>query len=294
MDYAQLALDVGIDGKPLRSFLKWAGGKTRIAQTLAVLTPPEGYQSYIEPFCGSAAVFFALRPEKAVLADANEELIVCLRGVRSDPETIMGLLDDMPNDRRYFDRVRRQDVRGLTEPQRAARFIYLNKTAFRGLWRVNRKGEFNAPYGDYDRPYYNRETLLAASDALRSAELRCDDFTDVLADARPGDWVYLDPPYVPDRKWGDFTRYTPGQFGPQDQRRLASLLRDLNDHGVQWLLTNSNTPVVRDLYRGFHTSVLATRRDITLQSADRDSTDLVIANYAHPPHDALTPIGDTG
>ena len=244
----------------------------------------------MEPFCGSAAVFFALGPARAILADANAELVIALRQVRDAPNAIMAALDGMPNTRAYFDGVRKQDSSKLSELERAARLIYLNKTAFRGLWRVNRSGRFNTPYGEYSRPYYNADTLLAASAALQGVDVRCADFANVLRDARKGDWVYVDPPYVPDRKWGDFTRYTAGQFGPEDQERLASDLGRLDRKGVRWLLSNSDTPAVRELYRGFRMARLATRRDITLQSADRGSVDLVVSNYDYPRHPALTRI----
>lgn len=276
-----------------RSFLKWAGGKTRIASVVAALAPDD-FGTYVEPFCGSAAVFFALAPTRAVLADANEDLIVCLRAVRQDPVAVMRRLDRMPNTRRYFDKVRRQDVSRLKEIDRAARVIYLNKTAFRGLWRVNRAGGFNTPYGEYRRPYYRREVLLKASEALASAEILSADFADVLERANRGDYVYLDPPYVPDRKWGDFTRYTAGQFGPADQQRLATCLRILDQRRVRWLMTNSNTPAVRELYDSYKLSTVSTRRDITLQAADRSSTDLVIANFEHRRHPALTPLRKNG
>jgi DNA adenine methylase len=273
-----------------RSFLKWAGGKTRTAPTLAALAPAGGFRGYVEPFCGSAAVFFTLAPARAILADANEELVVTLCQVRDAPQAVMDQLDMMRNTRAYFERVRKQDPARLSDLERAARLIYLNKTAFRGLWRVNRQGRFNTPYGQYRRPYYNPDTLLAAAAAMRGVDIRCADFADVLKDVRKGDWVYLDPPYVPDRKWGDFTRYTAGQFGPCDQERLAATLRKLDKRGVRWLLSNSNTPKVHELYDGFRIAVLSTRRDITLQSTDRDSTDLVVSNYDCGKHPALTPV----
>jgi DNA adenine methylase len=230
-------------------------------------------------------VFFALQPAEAILADTNDELVICLKTVRDAPRAVMSSLDRMPNTPAFFESVRRQDTRMLGDVGRAARLIYLNKTAFRGLWRVNRRGEFNTPYGQYRRPYYNVETLLDAALALRGVDIRCADFEEVLGEGKRGDWVYVDPPYVPDRKWGDFTRYTAGQFGVQDQERLASQLCELDRRGVRWLLTNSNTKIVRELYRGYRMSILSTRRDITLQAADRQSCDLVVSNYeptAHP------------
>jgi DNA adenine methylase len=237
--------------------------------------------TYREPFMGSAALFFEVAPDSAVLSDANEELVICFREVARDPHAVMERLDAMPNTKDDYLAVRALEPATLSDADRAARVIYLNKTGFRGLWRVNRSGGFNVPYGEYDRPYYNRDTLLRASKALASAELRCCDFADVIAEARKDDFVYLDPPYVPDRPWGDFRRYTPDQFPDDDLARLADLMRDADAHGVFVMLTNSDTPAVKKAFRGsgFKTRRIATRRDIHLKAAERDSTDLVITNY---------------
>ena len=262
-----------------KSFLKWAGGKTRYARTLASLAP--SYTGcYREPFLGSGAVFFELAPRAAVLSDANGELMACFQAVAEDPHEVMRLLDGMPNTPEHFERVRRQHPADLSAKERAARVIYLNKTSFRGLWRVNRRGEFNTPYGAYDRPYYNRETLLRASKALASAQLMTYDFETALNQAEPGDWVYLDPPYVPLGGWADFKRYTPDQFGEEDHERLSRAMVRASGRGVFLALTNSDTSFVRDLFGShFNTFRLATRRDINLQSAKRGSWDLVMTNY---------------
>lgn len=274
--------------QPLRSFLKWAGGKTRTAALIAKLAPP-GFATYHEPFCGSAAVFFALRPPHGILSDDNLDLIVCLQEVAAAPEAVMEQLDEWPNTRDFFLRIRAWEPDALTPTQRAARVIYINKTGFRGLWRVNRQGRVNTPYGAYERPYYNRETLLAASRALRCATIRHLCFREALLKAEPGDWVYLDPPYVPDRAWGDFTRYTAGQFGPADQRELAELLGQLDRDGVKWLLTNSDTDVTRDLYAAYRQWLMPTRRDVALNAAERASMDLVVTNYAPPTTEGILP-----
>jgi DNA adenine methylase len=261
-----------------KPFLKWAGGKARSASALVAGAPPfKG--TYWEPFMGSAAVFFELIPERAVLSDANPDLVVCFKEVSHDPHAVLDLLDEMPNTKDYYLQVRAQDSSKLSPTERAARVIYLNKTGFRGLWRVNRRGEFNVPYGEYQRPYYNRDNFLRASKALAVAEVMHADFSDVLPNAQSGDWVYLDPPYVPDRKWGDFKRYTPDQFPHDMVERLARLMREADERGVYLTLTNSDTNTVRRTFRGFKARRVSTRRDITLKAADRNSTDLVITNY---------------
>jgi DNA adenine methylase len=240
---------------------------------------PPSYSRYWEPFMGSAALFFELGAESAVLADQNEDLVICFREVARDPFSVMENLDAMPNTRDFYLHVRSTDPNKLDATMRAARVIYLNKTGFRGLWRVNRQGQFNVPYGQYDRPYYNRDNILRASKALAHAELRHSDFEETLANVQPGDWVYLDPPYVPDRPWGDFKRYTPDQFGETDHRRLAVLMQTLTKKGALLMLTNSDTDLVRDLFQDWNITQLGTRRDIHLKSSERASTDLVVTNY---------------
>jgi DNA adenine methylase len=262
-----------------RSFLKWAGGKTRYADQLVAMAPPYTGR-YFEPFMGSAAVFFELGPSRASLSDANGELVVCFQQVAEDPHKIMALLDEMPNTREFYNEVRSRDVSCLSDAERAARVIYLNKTGFRGLWRVNRKGQFNVPYGEYDRPYYNRKTLLQASNALQGVEIQKRDFTEALAEAQAGDWVYLDPPYIPLGGWADFKRYTAEQFGgEEDQQRLAEAMREASNRGVFLTMTNSDTPLAREIFADFNVVRMATRRDINLQSGRRGSWDLVFTNY---------------
>jgi len=261
-----------------RSFIKWAGGKTRYAAQLVAGAPPFTGR-YWEPFMGSAAVFFELRPAKAVLSDANPELVACFRAVAADPEGVMAHLDALPNTAERFDLMRRQDPADLDDVARAARVIYLNKTAFRGLWRVNRRGGFNAPYGAYDRPYYRRATLLAAARALDGVELRLCDFADPLREAMAGDWVFLDPPYLPEGGFSDFKRYTAGQFHEADHERLAAEMRAASERGVLLTMTNSDTEATRRIYTGFTARRMATRRDINLRASARASADLVLQNY---------------
>lgn len=265
-----------------KSFLKWAGGKTRYAATLVSLAP-EFTGSYREPFLGSGAVFFELGPQAAFLSDANEELVVCFRTVASNPEEVMRRLDEMPNSPEFFASVRQQRPDELDALDRAARVIYLNKTSFRGLWRVNRRNEFNTPYGAYDRPYYNRQILLAASKVLSNATIDTYDFEMALDAAEPHDWVYCDPPYVPLGGWADFKRYTAGQFGEEDHARLRDAMRRAASRGVFVTMTNSDTPLVHDLFsEDFRIFRLATRRDINLKGSSRSSWDLVITNYDPP------------
>jgi DNA adenine methylase len=261
-----------------KSFLKWVGGKTRTAELLAGLAPAE-YARYGEPFLGSAAVFFAARPAVALLSDLNEELVVCFQQVRDDPEGVMARLDGMDTSEEAYLRVRAQRPEELTPLERGARVIYLNKTGFRGLWRVNARGGFNVPYGRYDRPLYNRATVLAASAALAGTLIRHRDFAAAIDDAETGDWLFLDPPYVPAGGYSDFQRYTAGQFRAADHERLVEACRRATARGVRFLLTNTNNDAARALYVDFDRHVIPTRRDVHLDTAKRASTDLLVANY---------------
>ena len=264
------------------SYLKWVGGKTRYAATLCSMFPDD-FDRYFEPFVGSGAVYLTLRPELATLSDANQELVVCHQQVASSPESVMTLLDAMPKTKERFHEIRAQDPASLTETERAARVIYLNKQCFRGLWRVNRKGQFNVPWGDVpERALYDRDTVLRCSQLLRQAEIRSMDFEEALAEAGDRDLVYLDPPYVPLGGWADFKRYTPGQFHEEDHRRLEAAMASARDRGAHVVMTNSNTDLVREIWADWHIERLETVRDISIDSRSRASSDLIISSYDLP------------
>ncbi len=271
-------------GRQVLSYLKWAGGKTRYASTLAALAPADWHGAYREPFAGSAAVFFEVRPENACLSDANRELITCHQQVAADPHILMDLLDAMPRTRETFEQVRSADPATLSAEVRAARVIYLNKQCFRGLWRVNKKGRFNVPWGGYgeSRSLYDRDTLLRSSKLLQGAEIRCEDFADALARAGAGDLVYCDPPYVPLGGWADFKRYTSGQFHEADHRRLEAAMRSGANSGAHVMATNSDTPLVREIWSDWQMWRMPTVRDISIDSSRRESYDLVITSYEPP------------
>jgi DNA adenine methylase len=167
----------------------------------------------------------------------------------------------------------------MKQCERAAHLIYLNKTCFRGLFRVNRRGEFNVPYGAYQRRYYDPDNLAAFAARLRGVDIHCQDFELTIADARPGDFIYFDPPYYKVGGYSDFNRYTPGQFRENDHVRLAACCRELDERGVQWALSNSNTPFIRRLYRGFRMVELTNRREINLNSKSRDIAEMFITNF---------------
>lgn len=248
-----------------RPFLKWVGGKTSSIAQLAQFFPSE-VDRYFEPFLGGGAVFFYLKHRfpgmRAFLRDSNKELINCYRVVRDRPVELMQLLDShaeafQKQGDDYYYEVRKQH--DLTDDlSRAARTIFLNKTCFNGLWRVNARGEFNTPVGSNKNPgLYDRENLLACALALRDTHLEAEDFRKVVDEARRGDFIYFDPPYLPISVYSDFKRYTPDQFREADQVELARVFRELATKGCHVVLSNSEHPRTRELYAGFSIHVVS-------------------------------------
>ena len=249
-------------------FLKWAGGKASLLRQLEEFFPHE-MDRYFEPFLGGGAVFFHLKhrfPDlRPFLRDSNKELINAYRIVRDRPEELMQLLDEHTRRFRtegddYFYATRKQH--DLTDDlARAARTVFLNKTCFNGLWRVNARGEFNTPVGSNKNPnLYSRDNLLAASAALQDAQLEAQDFRQTAEEARRGDFIYFDPPYLPISVHSDFKRYTPDQFREADQVELARVCRDLDARGCHLALSNSEHPRIRELYAGFNVAVVSAPR----------------------------------
>lgn len=275
---------------PARPFLKWAGGKTQLLAPIARLLPRAIEGTYFEPFLGGGAVFFHLRSEGrlrggAVLSDSNEVLIETWLAVRDDTEALLDLLLAHRNAHERDARSHYYSVRAAapTSPtERAARLLYLNKTCFNGLWRVNSRGLFNVPMGRYKRPtIHDPEALRSASAALQGVDIRCVPWHVALkrAKANRGDAVYLDPPYVPVSRTASFTSYTAERFGPGDQEALAKACAGLATRGVPFLLSNSNSPDLRDLYKGLGLRVRsrAARRAINSKGALRgDVRELLI------------------
>ena len=239
-----------------RPFLKWAGGKGQLLPELLARLPKQ-FRAYHEPFVGGGALFFELyalgRLKAAVhLTDRNPPLIDTYETVRTDVDAVIRRLRRHRNDEAAFYRVRGQDPRRLSPAARAARVIYLNKTCYNGLYRENRSGEFNVPFGRYVNPAIcDAENLRAVAAALEGATLSCAPYEAVLDRAAPGDLVYFDPPYQPVSATSSFTAYHRDGFGPADQERLRDLFATLAGRGVHVLLSNSDTPLVRSLYGSF-------------------------------------------
>jgi DNA adenine methylase len=255
------------DGAPA-PFLKWAGGKRQLLPRILALAPAR-IETYYEPFVGGGAVFFALAAQKrfarAVLADANPELVNCYETIRDDVAGVIAELGKHRNTPVAYYRVRARDPRRLSNAARAARVIYLNRCGYNGLYRVNSDGRFNVPFGRYTRPNIcDVPRLEAASRALQGAKIVCSDFREVIEAGQPrqDDFVYLDPPYVPISRTASFTAYAQRAFGPDDQQRLADLLGALSRDRVPAVLSNSYCRATLRLYQGLDHQKVPVRRAI--------------------------------
>lgn len=260
-----------------RPIMKWAGGKTQLLPDL-LPSVPQQYGRYIEPFFGGGALFFAIEPRNAVISDSNPELINMYRRVAGDVDGVIAKLKTYENDEGMYYEIRAQDWTRLPETEAAARTLYLNRTCFNGLYRVNRKGEFNTPFAHYKNPKIcNEDDLRRASALLRSAEIVCGDYSEVLDRyAESGDFVFLDPPYVPISRYSDFNRYTKEQFEESDQRRLAEKVAELKDRGCHVVLTNSNHPLVSELYGDYKMTVVQTKRHVSCNGKARRGEDVIV------------------
>jgi DNA adenine methylase len=263
---------------PGRPFIKWAGGKRQLLPALLEEVPARPTR-YFEPFLGGGALFFAVAPRRAVLADVNARLIRTYQGVRDDVDEVIRLLATYPHDSDFFYRLREQDIDQAGDAELAAWFIYLNKAGFNGLYRVNSKNRFNVPFGRYtNTTVCDEPTLRACSAALAKVDLRVADFESVVAGAGGGDFVYFDPPYVPLSATSSFTSYTSGGFGAPEQARLRDVARGLKERGVRVLLSNSSAPLVRDLYAdGFSIREVSATRSVNSKASGRGAiTELLI------------------
>ena len=273
---AELALKEEILPKA-KPILKWAGGKT---QMLGDLLPkvPRSYGRYIEPFFGGGAMFFALEPENAIIADSNPELINMYRQIANNVEEVIEYLQQYKNTSEMFYEVRGLEWTTLPKAEAAARTIFLNRTCFNGLYRVNKQGKFNVPYGKYKNPKIcDEENLRAASKVLKNAEILCGDYLLILEHyAQPGDFVFLDPPYLPISEYSDFKRYTKEQFYEEDHVELAKMVMTLHERGCYVILTNSNHPLVHELYAPFTIDVVQTKRHISCNGKTRKGEDVIV------------------
>ncbi|MEN9214866.1 MAG: DNA adenine methylase [Gloeomargarita sp. DG02_3_bins_56] len=274
-----------------KPFLKWAGGKS---QLLPQISPhlPRQFNTYGEPFMGSAALYFHLcyRQKRGEtdwplsrLSDMNAELVNCYQVVRDRLQELVALLTlhRQHHSRDYYYSIRNWQPEELDPVERAARLIYLNKTCYNGLYRVNRAGKFNVPIGRYRNPrIFDAAQLQAVSLALQNVVLEVAEFSHVLGWAKAGDLIYLDPPYVPRSPTANFTGYTHQEFDMQAQVRLAKVYRQLDQRGCYVILSNSWSETVLDLYRGFRCLELKATRMINSKADQRGYvSEVLVLNY---------------
>jgi len=267
-------------------FIKWVGGKSGLIDQLHPLLPKYWEELiYLEPFLGGGAMFFSLNPNQpAHLNDLNGDLITTYQVVRDNPEELITFLNNLQKDHSkeyYYDIRKAYNDEELTELSRAAYFIYLNKTGFNGLYRLNKKGKFNVPVGSYKNPtIYKQEVILKASEALQNVTFYSTDFEYFLKYIAPESFVYFDPPYEPVTQTSNFTSYTDAGFTRDDQERLCKQIEVLTDLGVKCMLSNSASPFIKELYKDFNIHTVKARRSVNCKGNKRgEIEELVITNY---------------
>lgn len=251
-------------GDPL---LKWPGSKRLLLKHFFRLVP-QRFERYYEPFFGGGSLFFALRPDKAVLSDINTDLINCYLHVRNFPEELISRLARIDTDRETYYSVRKQNPDNAME--QAVKFLYLTGLAFNGIYRVNLAGRFNVPYGDgIVSRSCDPDKIRAVSASLATAEIQCADFQDVALLAVQGDFVYFDPPYTVAHANNGFIEYNARIFSWQDQERLASVARELADRGCHVLVSNADHPSIHNLYPSFEFSTIYRASTVAASRAHR-------------------------
>ncbi len=276
--------------------LKWAGGKRQILQKIMKFVP-EKFNIYHEPFLGGGAVLLELQPKKARVNDLNRELMNVYSVIKNDVDALIENLSlhhkaysQSESPKEYFYKIRRLDrepevYANLTPAERAARTIFLNKTCFNGLYRVNRLGQFNTPFGYYKNPnIVNEATLRAVSDYFTTADVKifCQDFEETLGYASKGDCVYLDPPYDPVSDTANFTAYDKSGFGEGEQIRLSQMCHRLHARGAKFLLSNSATDFVISLYKGYQIEIIQARRAVSARVDGRGHVQEVLVRNFDP------------
>lgn len=274
--------------KFISPFLKWVGGKRQLMPTILEHLPNNIKKyNYIEPFIGGGAVFFNLQPKNAIINDSNEELINVYNTIKNNLEDLITDLKKHHNKAEYFYELRSLDrndnFENLSNVQRASRIIYLNKTCFNGLYRVNNAGEFNAPFGRYKNPnIVNEPTLKAVNKYLNSNDIiiKSGDYSEALKDANEKSFIYLDPPYHPISETSNFTGYVQGGWNMYDQVELRKACDELNEKGIKFLLSNSSADFIIEQYRDYNISFVKAKRSINSNGANRGEVDeVLIRNY---------------
>ncbi len=270
-------------------FVKWAGGKGQLLEQFKPLFPKK-FNRYLEPFVGSGAVFFYIiqnfEPKEIIISDINEELINAYKIIKTDVERLIVELKQhkeyhMAEGKKYYLTIRATDPNELPPLERAARFIYLNKTCFNGLYRVNSKGQFNVPMGFYKNPdIVQEEKLKVVSRLLKNVIIKVMSFENVLDFAKKGDFIYFDPPYYPLKNKRSFTTYTKDSFMEKEQKLLAKIFKKLDERECFVMLSNSDTGFIKDLYSGYNINFVKASRMINCDGKNRGKiNEIVVTNY---------------
>lgn len=267
--------------------VKWVGGKRQLLQSFEPLFPKR-ITSYCEPFVGGGAVLFSLQPKTAYINDINEDLILVYETIKNNAEELILELKKHPNNEEHFYSVRDWDrdrtvYHQMSDVQKAARFIYLNKTCYNGLFRVNNAGEFNSPFGHYKNPnIVNEPTIRAVSHYFSQATIKFTsvDYCQILERIPKGTFVYLDPPYDPISSTANFTGYARGGFNRDEQIRLRECCDDLTKRGIKFMLSNSATDFIKEQYSNYNITIVRAKRAINSNAAKRGQVDeVVVRNY---------------
>lgn len=264
--------------------VKWVGGKRQLMFEL-IKNMPKSYNRYFEPFIGGGALFFELQPEQAYISDMNEELINLYSVVRDNVYELIKDLSKHEVSKEYFLEIRNIDrteqYTELSDVERASRFIYLNRTCFNGMYRVNSQGQFNVPFGHYKNPrIIDENNLLNCSELLKKTEIKCANFSEILTKVKKGDLVYFDPPYVPLNDTSSFTSYTKDGFDINMQFKLRDVCDELDNKGVKFMLSNSDTKLVNELYVNYEIKKVFASRQINANADGRGKiTEVLVRNY---------------
>ncbi len=264
--------------------VKWVGGKRQLMFEL-LKNMPKSYNRYFEPFIGGGALFFELQPDNAYISDMNEELINLYQVVKNNVYALINDLNKHEVSKEYFLKIRNLDrtseYENLSDVEKASRFIYLNRTCFNGLYRVNSQGQFNVPFGNYKNPrIIDADNLLNCSDLLRKTEIKCADFSEILNKVQKDDFVYFDPPYVPLNETSSFTSYTKDGFDIDMQFKLRDVCDELDNKGVKFMLSNSDTKLVNELYANYEIKKVFASRAINANADGRGKiTEVLVRNY---------------
>jgi DNA adenine methylase len=272
--------------KDLQPFLKWAGGKRQLIPQLLRRIPKQ-FDVYYEPFVGGGALLTALQPKKALINDINYELFNCFQVIRDRVDDLIEDLKNHKNDKEYFYEIREMDrseeYSKLSPVKRASRTIYLNRTCYNGLFRVNSSSYFNVPFGRYKNPkILNEPVLRAVSRYLNESEIKIlnTDFEEAVKDAKEGDFIYFDPPYHPISETSRFTEYSFKTFDEKEQIRLKEVFENLDRRGCKVMLSNSSTPFIKNLYKGYKIAKVSAKRSINSNPEKRgEINEALILNY---------------